>query len=100
LSVLLGVQGVQGVRGGESDRIARKKFADDAAESVGQVLPDEDLLELLELLGLLELLVPEVLKIQCHPKIFPSQELDHGLQIILLLSGDPDLAILKLALDI
>jgi hypothetical protein len=45
-------------------------------------------------------LISEVLEIQCHPKIFPSQELDHGLQIILLLSGDPDLAILKLALDI
>ena len=45
-------------------------------------------------------LISEVFKIQCHPKIFPSQELDHRLQIILLLSGDPDLAILKLALDI
>jgi hypothetical protein len=48
----------------------------------------------------LPVLVSEVFKIQCHSKIFPSQELDHRLQIILLLSGDPDLAILKLALDI
>jgi hypothetical protein len=41
-----------------------------------------------------KLLIPKVLKIQRYPEIFPSQELDHRLQIILLLSGDSDLAIL------
>ena len=52
------------------------------------------------ILGLLELLVPEVLKTQRYAEIFSSQELDDRLQVILLLSGNSDLAILQLALNV
>ena len=45
-------------------------------------------------------LVSEVLEIQRYAKIFPSQELNDGLQVILLLPGDSDLAVLQLALHI
>lgn len=45
-------------------------------------------------------LIPEILKTQRHPKIFSPQELDYRLQIVLLFSGDSDLAILHLALHI
>jgi hypothetical protein len=52
------------------------------------------------ILGLLELLIPEVLKTERYAEIFSSQELNDRLQVILLLSGDSDLAILQLALNV